>query len=143
MQMGQFEHSIDTKGRIIIPAKLRDELGEKFVLTRGLDNCLFVYSLAEWANIETKLKSLPLNKKDAGAFTRFFLAGATECEADKQGRVLIPMNLRQHAKIDKDVVIIGVSTRIEIWSKEIWNEYFNNVDISFEDVAEHLDDLGI
>jgi MraZ protein len=143
MLMGQFEHSIDTKGRIIIPAKLRDELGEKFILTRGLDNCLFVYSLAEWANIEIKLKSLPLNKKDARAFTRFFLAGATECEADKQGRVLIPMNLRQHAKIDKDVVIIGVSTRIEIWSKEIWNEYFNNADISFEDVAEHLDDLGI
>lgn len=143
MLMGQYEHTLDAKGRIIIPAKFREELGYKFILTRGLDDCLFVYSLEEWANVETKLKSLPLNKKDARAFTRFFLAGASECEVDKQGRILIPQNLRNYAKIDKDIVIIGVSTRVEIWSKEVWEEYSNNADVSFEDVAEHLDDFDI
>ncbi|MDI3310601.1 MAG: division/cell wall cluster transcriptional repressor MraZ [Thermoanaerobacterium sp.] len=143
MLMGQYEHTIDQKGRVFIPAKFRDELGYKFVLTRGLDNCLFAYSLSEWSNIEAKLKTLPLNRKDARAFTRFFLAGATECEIDKQGRVLIPNILREHAKIEKEVIIIGVSSRVEIWSKEAWTEYSNNIDVSFEDVAEHLDDLNI
>ncbi|KHO62819.1 cell division protein MraZ [Thermoanaerobacter sp. YS13] len=143
MLMGQYEHTIDAKGRVIIPAKFREELGEKFVLTKGLDNCLFVYSLEEWKNIEAKLKTLPLTKKDARAFTRFFLAGAVECEIDKQGRILIPGNLREHAKIEKDVIFIGVSTRVEIWSKEVWEEYSNNTDVSFEEIAEHLDDLDI
>jgi len=143
MLMGQYEHTIDAKGRVIIPAKFREELGEKFVLTKGLDNCLFVYSLEEWKNIEAKLKTLPLTKKDARAFTRFFLAGAVECEIDKQGRILIPGNLREHAKIEKDVIFIGVSTRVEIWSKEVWKEYSNNTDVSFEEIAEHLDDLDI
>ncbi|ABY93290.1 MULTISPECIES: division/cell wall cluster transcriptional repressor MraZ [unclassified Thermoanaerobacter] len=143
MLMGQYEHTIDAKGRVIIPAKFREELGEKFVLTKGLDNCLFVYSLEEWKNIEAKLKTLPLTKKDARAFTRFFLAGAVECEIDKQGRILIPANLREHAKIEKDVIFIGVSTRVEIWSKEVWEEYSNNTDVSFEEIAEHLDDLNI
>ncbi|SHE84329.1 MraZ protein [Thermoanaerobacter uzonensis DSM 18761] len=143
MLMGQYEHTIDAKGRVIIPAKFREELGERFVLTKGLDNCLFVYSLEEWKNIEAKLKTLPLTKKDARAFTRFFLAGAVECEIDKQGRILIPANLREHAKIEKDVIFIGVSTRVEIWSKEVWEEYSNNTDVSFEEIAEHLDDLNI
>ncbi|ADD02747.1 MraZ protein [Thermoanaerobacter mathranii subsp. mathranii str. A3] len=143
MLMGQYEHTIDAKGRVIIPAKFREELGEKFVLTKGLDNCLFVYSLEEWKNIEAKLKTLPLTKKDARAFTRFFLAGAVECEIDKQGRILIPANLREYAKIEKDVIFIGVSTRVEIWSKEVWEEYSNNTDVSFEEIAEHLDDLNI
>ncbi|MGI1691172.1 division/cell wall cluster transcriptional repressor MraZ [Thermoanaerobacter uzonensis] len=143
MLMGQYEHTIDAKGRVIIPAKFREELGERFVLTKGLDNCLFVYSLEEWKNIEAKLKTLPLTKKDARAFTRFFLAGAVECEIDKQGRILIPGNLREHAKIEKDVIFIGVSTRVEIWSKEVWEEYSNNTDVSFEEIAEHLDDLDI
>lgn len=143
MLMGQYEHTIDAKGRVIIPAKFREELGDRFVLTKGLDNCLFVYSLEEWKNIEAKLKTLPLTKKDARAFTRFFLAGAVECEIDKQGRILIPANLREHAKIEKDVIFIGVSTRVEIWSKEVWEEYSNNTDVSFEEIAEHLDDLNI
>jgi len=143
MLMGQYEHTIDAKGRVIIPAKFREELGDRFVLTKGLDNCLFVYSLDEWKNIEAKLKTLPLTKKDARAFTRFFLAGAVECEIDKQGRILIPANLREHAKIEKDVIFIGVSTRVEIWSKEVWEEYSNNTDVSFEEIAEHLDDLNI
>lgn len=141
--MGQYEHTIDAKGRVIIPAKFREELGDRFVLTKGLDNCLFVYSLEEWKNIEAKLKTLPLTKKDARAFTRFFLAGAVECEIDKQGRILIPANLREHAKIEKDVIFIGVSTRVEIWSKEVWEEYSNNTDVSFEEIAEHLDELNI
>jgi len=141
--MGQYEHTIDAKGRVIIPAKFRGELGDRFVLTKGLDNCLFVYSLEEWKNIEAKLKTLPLTKKDARAFTRFFLAGAVECEIDKQGRILIPANLREHAKIEKDVIFIGVSTRVEIWSKEVWEEYSNNTDVSFEEIAEHLDELNI
>lgn len=141
--MGQYEHTIDSKGRVIIPAKFREELRDRFVLTKGLDNCLFVYSLDEWKNIEAKLKTLPLTKKDARAFTRFFLAGAVECEIDKQGRILIPANLREHAKIEKDVIFIGVSTRVEIWSKEVWEEYSNNTDVSFEEIAEHLDDLNI
>ncbi|MBZ4656306.1 MAG: division/cell wall cluster transcriptional repressor MraZ [Thermoanaerobacter sp.] len=143
MLMGQYEHTIDAKGRVIIPAKFREELGDRFVLTKGLDNCLFVYSLEEWKNIEAKLKTLPLTKKDARAFTRFFLAGAVECEIDKQGRILIPANLREHAKIEKDVIFIGVSTRVEIWSKEVWEEYSNNTDVSFEEIAEHLDELNI
>ncbi|MBE3592835.1 MAG: division/cell wall cluster transcriptional repressor MraZ [Thermoanaerobacter sp.] len=143
MLMGQYEHTIDSKGRVIIPAKFREELRDRFVLTKGLDNCLFVYSLDEWKNIEAKLKTLPLTKKDARAFTRFFLAGAVECEIDKQGRILIPANLREHAKIEKDVIFIGVSTRVEIWSKEVWEEYSNNTDVSFEEIAEHLDDLNI
>ncbi|ABY94461.1 MULTISPECIES: division/cell wall cluster transcriptional repressor MraZ [Thermoanaerobacter] len=143
MLMGQYEHTIDAKGRVIIPAKFRGELGDRFVLTKGLDNCLFVYSLEEWKNIEAKLKTLPLTKKDARAFTRFFLAGAVECEIDKQGRILIPANLREHAKIEKDVIFIGVSTRVEIWSKEVWEEYSNNTDVSFEEIAEHLDELNI
>ena len=99
--MGEYQHSIDEKGRIIIPAKFRDALGPAFVVTRGLDNCLFVYPTSEWAVMEQKLKALPLMKADARAFTRFFLAGATECELDKQGRVNIPGNLRDHAKLDK------------------------------------------
>lgn len=143
MLMGQYEHTLDTKGRVIIPAKFREELGDKFVLTKGLDNCLFVYSLQEWSYIEAKLKVLPLTKKDARAFTRFFLAGAIECEIDKQGRILIPANLREHARIEKDVIFIGVSTRVEIWSKEIWDEYSRNTDVSYEEIAEHLEDLNL
>ncbi|HHW57705.1 MAG TPA: division/cell wall cluster transcriptional repressor MraZ [Clostridia bacterium] len=143
MLMGQYEHTIDAKGRVIIPAKFREELGDRFVLTKGLDNCLFVYSMEEWKNIEAKLKTLPLTKKDARAFTRFFLAGAVECEIDKQGRILIPANLREHAQIEKDVIFIGVSTRVEIWSKEVWEEYSSSRDVSFEEIAEHLEDLNI
>lgn len=143
MLMGQYEHTLDAKGRVIIPAKFREELGDKFVLTKGLDNCLFVYSLQEWLAIEAKLKTLPLTKKDARAFTRFLLAGAIECETDRQGRILIPANLREHARIEKDVIFIGVSTRVEIWSNEVWKEYSKNTDVSFEEIAEHLEDLNI
>ena len=142
MLIGEFEHSIDAKGRLIMPAKLRETIGDKFVVTKGLDGCLFAFSLIEWANFEEKLKSLPLSNRNSREFTRFFLSGATECEIDKQGRFLIPINLRESAKLQKEVVIIGVGTRIEIWDKEKWNSY-NDENISVEDIAENMTMLGI
>ena len=123
MFYGEYQHSVDTKGRVIIPSKFRDGLGENFILTKGLDNCLFAYSAKEWAELEAKLRALPFTDKDVRAFVRFFFAGATECGLDKQGRILIPNNLRQHAKLEKDVYIIGVSTRVEIWDKYEWESY--------------------
>lgn len=140
---GEYQHSVDPKGRVIIPAKFRDGLGEKFILTKGLDNCLFVYSAEEWSNLETKLKSLPFTNKDVRAFVRFFFAGATECELDKQGRILIPQNLREHAKLDKDIYVIGISTRVEIWDKERWEQYCSEDNISPDEIAEKMAMLGI
>lgn len=142
MFMGEFQHSVDEKGRMIIPAKFREELGPTFVMTRGLDQCLFVYPMSEWKAMEQKLKSLPLMKSDARAFTRFFFSGAVECELDKQGRVNIPANLRSHAKLEKDCVVIGVSTRVEIWSKEAWETYFSQSEDSFNEIAEKLVDFN-
>ena len=118
MLMGEYSHSLDTKGRLIMPAKLRQDIGDKFILTKGLDGCLFAFSQTEWNNFEEKLKGLPLSDKNARNFVRFFLSGATECEIDKQGRFLIPTNLRISANLEKDAIIIGVGTRIEIWNKE-------------------------
>lgn len=141
--MGEYNHTVDSKGRLIIPAKFREILGEKFVITKGLDSCLFVYPMEEWAGLEQKLKSLPFTQKDARAFVRFFFSGATECELDKQGRVVLPTNLREHAKICKDVVVIGVSTRVEVWSKELWDKYSSNAEISYEEIAEKMVELGI
>lgn len=141
MFMGEFQHSIDEKGRMIIPAKFRDLLGTSFVVTRGLDKCLFVYPLQEWEVLEQKLKALPLMKSDARAFTRFFFSGATECEWDKQGRVNLPANLRQYAKLEKDCVVLGVSNRVEIWSKDIWEQYFQQSEDTFNEIAEKLVDF--
>ena len=120
MLIGEYEHTIDAKGRLSMPSKLRRDMGEAFIVTKGLDGCLFAFSQDEWKNFETKLKSLPLSDKNARNFVRFFLAGATECEIDKQGRFLIPSNLREAGKLEKEAVIIGVGTRLEIWNKEIW-----------------------
>lgn len=142
MFMGEFQHTIDEKGRLTVPTKFREALGSNFVITRGLDNCLFVYPNKEWTALEQKLKSLPLMKSDARAFTRFFFSGATECELDKQGRVNIPANLREHAKLDKECVIIGVSTRVEIWSKDIWETYAQASEESFNEIAEKLVDFN-
>jgi MraZ protein len=142
MFMGEYQHSIDEKGRLIIPAKFREDLGASFVVTRGLDQCLFVYPRSEWSIMEQKLKSLPLMKSDARAFTRFFFSGATECELDKQGRVNIPKNLADHAKLDKDCVVIGVSNRVEIWSKDVWEGYFTQSEQSFNEIAEKLVDFN-
>lgn len=139
--MGEYHHSVDEKGRMIIPAKFRDALGSRFVMTRGLDHCLFIYPMEEWAVMEQKLKSLPLMKSEARAFTRFFLSGATECELDRQGRVNIPPNLREYAKLDSNAVVIGVSSRLEVWSKEMWETYTQNSAESFNEIAEKLDDF--
>jgi MraZ protein len=142
MFMGEFQHSIDDKGRLIIPAKFRELLGSSFVITRGLDQCLFVYPMNEWSILEQKLKSLPLMKSDARAFTRFFFSGATECEWDKQGRVNLPGNLRQYAKLDKECVVLGVSNRVEIWSKDTWEAYFQQSEGAFNEIAEKLVDFN-
>ena len=141
MLMGEFEHTLDAKGRISMPAKLRKDMGDAFILTKGLDGCLFAFSSEEWLNFETKLKSLPLSDKNARNFVRFFLAGATECEIDKQGRFLIPSNLRQAANLDKEAVIIGVGTRLEIWNKSTWKS--KDEEISADDIAENMTMLGI
>ena len=139
MFIGEYEHSVDAKGRVIMPAKLREDIGEKFILTKGLDGCLFAYSQTEWTNFEEKLKTLPLTNKNARDFVRFFLSGAIECEIDKQGRFLIPSNLRNYSKLDKDIVILGVGTRIEIWNKDTWNK--SAEDISADEIAENMDKL--
>ncbi|WP_010530443.1 division/cell wall cluster transcriptional repressor MraZ [Lentibacillus jeotgali] len=143
MFMGEYQHNIDTKGRIIVPAKFREDLGESFVVTRGLDKCLFAYPMEEWKLLEEKLKKLPLTKKDARAFTRFFFSGAVECEVDKQGRINIPQPLRQYAGLDKECVVIGVSNRVEFWANENWEEYFNDSEESFGEIAENLMDFDI
>ena len=141
MFMGEYNHTIDAKGRLIIPSKFREVLGEEFVITKGLDGCLFVYDNQEWNAFEEKLKALPLNKKDNRQFVRFFLAGAAEVEVDKQGRILLPANLREYAGIDKEVVSVGVFSRVEIWSKERYLE--NNDFDDMDEIAEHMAELGI
>jgi MraZ protein len=143
MFMGEYQHTSDEKGRVAIPARLREELGEKFVITRGLDQCLFVYPLEEWSKLEGKLKSLPFTKKDARAFTRMFFSGAIEAELDKQGRVLIPQHLRDYARVIKDVRIIGVSNRVELWGEEVWMEYIREAGAAYEEIAETLTDFEL
>jgi len=143
MLIGEYEHSLDAKGRLIMPAKLREDIGEKFIITKGLDGCLFGFSQNEWTNFEEKLKTLPLTNKNARDFVRFFLSGAIECEIDKQGRFLITSNLRQYANLEKDAVIIGIGTRIEIWNKEKWNTYNSEENISADEIAENMTMLGI
>ena len=143
MFMGEYQHIMDDKSRVIMPSKFREDLGHSFIMTKGLDNCLFVYPKDEWMVLEEKLRQLPLTNKDARAFVRFFFAGATECTLDKQGRILIPGNLKEHAKLNKDAVIIGVSTRIEIWDKDEWNTYNEDDSLSYENIAEKMAELGI
>lgn len=141
--MGEFQHNIDSKGRIIVPAKFREHLDGSFVMTRGLDQCLFAYPMNEWKVLEEKLKKLPLTKRDARAFTRFFFSGAVECEVDKQGRINIPQPLRAYASLEKECVIIGVSNRIEFWSRPVWDDYFMASKESFAEIAENLLDFDI
>ena len=143
MLIGEYEHSLDTKGRLIMPSKLREDMGDKFVITKGLDGCLFGFSQTEWANFEAKLKTLPLTQKNARNFVRFFLSGAVECEIDKQGRFLLPNNLRTYAKLEKEINIIGVGTRIEIWNRENWKNYNSDENISADEIAENMTMLGI
>ena len=141
MFMGEYNHTVDAKGRLIVPSKFREQLGEEFVVTKGLDGCLFVYENTEWKALEEKLHALPLTNANARKFSRFFLAGATTCEVDKQGRILLPAVLRDFAGIDKDAVLVGVGSRIEIWSKDAWNE--SNTYDDMEEIAENMEGLGI
>lgn len=138
MFIGEYHHTIDDKGRIIIPAKFREELGNSFIITRGIENCLFVYSEKNWNEICNKLNSLPFTKKDARVFNRFFMSGATDVELDKQGRVNVTAPLINYANIKKDCVIVGTGDRLEIWSQEAWNDFFNSTKDSMSDIAENL-----
>ena len=141
--MGEYKHNLDTKGRIIVPSKFRELLDEQFVITRGLDRCLFAYTQDEWGRIEEKLKTLPLTKKDARKFTRLFFSGATDVEIDKQGRINIPQNLREYAGLSKDCTVIGVSSRIEIWDSAAWEDFYTESEDNFEDIAEDLIDFDL
>src|SRR5665647_8943 len=141
MFIGEYQHAIDSKNRMIIPTKFRDGLGNELIITKGLDGCLYIYTLAEWKIMEDKLKKLPLTSKDARAFVRFFFSGANEITIYKQGRALIPQNLCEYAGLQKEIVSIGVSTRIEIWAKDKWDKY-NDSDMNFDEIAEKMSELG-
>ena len=140
MLSGEYRHSIDLKGRVIIPSKIREEMGGRIVITRGLDGCLFGYNEKTWDQILEKLNTLPFTKRDARNFTRFMTSGAITLEFDKQGRINIPNYLNEYASLLKDVVIIGVINRIEIWSKDKWEEFMNNNVESLSDISENLFD---
>ncbi|WP_027107666.1 division/cell wall cluster transcriptional repressor MraZ [Lacticigenium naphthae] len=143
MLLGEYKHNMDAKGRLIIPSKFRDDLGESFIVTRGLDGCLFGYPQKQWSVLQDKINQLPLAKKETRSFARFFYSAATECELDKQGRVNIPQTLRDYAKLEKNCVVIGVSQRFEIWSEERWETYASTAEESFEEFAEDMIDFGL
>ncbi len=138
--MGEFNNNIDEKSRLVIPSKLRQEIGNDIILTRGLENCLFIYSKQNFDNITSQLNQLPFTKKDARNFSRFFLSGASLTTYDKQGRILIPAPLIKYANIKKECIIIGVGNRIEIWSKDNWEKFFNESSEELSDIAENLFD---
>ncbi len=138
MFLGEYQHAIDAKGRLIIPARLREGLGDRFIVTKGLDRCLFVFPLAEFEALSEKLRGLGMGSSAARAFNRLFFSGATECELDPQGRVLLPANLREYAGIARDCVIVGVENRVEIWAAERWAEYREEADELYTEIAEKL-----
>jgi len=141
MFMGEYNHIIDTKGRLIIPSKFREILGDEFVVTKGFDGCLLIYDDEGWRVLEESLKALPSNKREARELTRHFLAGAAEVEVDKQGRILLPAVLRDYAKITKDIILVGVGNKIEIWDKEQYDQITSNVNI--EEIAEKISEWNI
>lgn len=141
MFIGQYNNKMDSKGRISVPVKFREELGMKFIITRGLDSCLFGYSLEEWEKVEKKIKSLPITKKNARTFQRFFFSGATEVEIDKQGRINLPGVLIEHANLTKECVINGLSNRIEIWDRDSWNNMLSDSEDEIEEISEELEDF--
>lgn len=141
MFMGEYNHTIDAKGRLIIPSRFREVLGDEFVVTKGMDGCLFVFADPEWQAFEEKLRNLPMIDKEARQFTRFFLAGAASVEVDKQGRVLLPAVLREFAGITKEAVLVGVGSRVEIWSKDRWEGTVTYQDM--EEISRHMIELGI
>ena len=139
MLIGEYQHNIDLKGRVIVPAKFREDLGDHFYVTKGLDGCLFVLSEEGWRNLQEKIQSMPLSK--SRGLQRFFFSGATDVETDKQGRILLPQPLRDHASLSKDVTFVGVSSRVEIWDTQRWNQV--NSQLTEESIAEAMDELGI
>lgn len=138
MFMGEYHHNIDDKNRLVIPSNYRSSLGETFVITRGLEKCLYVYTLTEWQKLVDKLATLPFTKKDARVVVRSLFSAAANCNLDKQGRINITSQQLIHAGIDKECVIIGANDRIEIWSKENWNNFNEEYSETLEDIAEHL-----
>lgn len=143
MFVGEFQHTIDPKGRIIIPSKLRDQLVGKFIITKGMDGCLYIYTLEGWKEFDAKLKALPLTGKEARAYERYFYSNADECELDKQGRLLIPQDLRTFAGLEKDIFIIGLSGRVEVWSKAAWEAYASDESLSPDKIEEKMTLMGI
>ena len=143
MFRGEYSHTVDAKGRLIIPLKFREQLGEECIVTRGLDGCLFIFESGEWEAYEEKLRKLPMTNKNARSFVRFLSGGATPCEFDKQGRVLLPATLRKFAGIEKDVILAGLPNRIEVWSEQKWNENNNYEEIDMDEIAGHLTELGL
>ena len=141
MFSGEYKHSVDAKGRVIMPSKFRETLGNKFWITRGLDNNLMIYSVEEWNKVSEKLSNLPFVDRNSRALNRLILSGCVECEVDKQGRILIPQPLRGYASIEKDVTVIGNGNKVEIWDTDVWDEYINNLDPDL--IAGNLCDLGI
>ena len=139
MFQGEFQHGLDAKGRLILPAKILEELGTQFVLTKGMDGCLFIFPPDSWETFAGKLNALPTSSRQARKLKRYFIGSSVECETDKQGRFLIPPVLRSFAEIDKDVTVLGVSDRIELWSTEKYDAYQNEEDESIEDIAGELD----
>jgi len=139
MFIGEFQHTLDDKGRVIIPSRLREGLGERFVLTRGIEPCVAVYPLGEWNRTEEKLINNPMNKKDLRALNRIMFSGAMEVDLDKQSRALIPQYLREHAQIDKNVMILGVGDRVEIWNEDTWRKYYEEVSDNLSEMLENLE----
>ncbi len=138
MLQGEFQHGLDAKGRLILPAKIREELGTHFMLTKGLDGCLFIFSPAAWEEFTQKMNALPTSSREARKLKRYFIGSSVECETDKQGRFLIPPVLRAFAEIEKDVTVLGVADHIEVWSTPRYSAYQNEEDASIEDIAEGL-----
>ncbi|MGM0444939.1 MAG: division/cell wall cluster transcriptional repressor MraZ [Bacillota bacterium] len=143
MLIGEYLHKMDSKGRLIIPAKFREELGDNFVATRGLDNCLFIFPMDEWEQLSKKIANTPVTNKNARFFARFFISGATESTLDKQGRINIPTNLKEYAELEKEIVVIGLTNRIELWAKENWDQFLESTEDSTDEIAAAMEDLGI
>ncbi len=143
MFIGEFTHTLDTKGRVAVPVKFRGKLGTNAIVTRGLDRCLFVFTSQEWESLAQKLIALPLAQANSRAFVRLMLAGAMDVEVDKQGRVLIPDYLREYAGLGKEVVVAGLYNRIEIWDSQVWKGYKEKTESESDEIAEKLGELGI
>lgn len=143
MFIGEYQHTIDQKGRLAVPAKFRAKLAQGAVVTRGLDRCLFLYSKDEWKKLAIRLAELPISQKDSRAFVRLMLAGAMDLEIDKQGRVNLPQYLREYAGIKGEAVVAGLYSRVEIWNKQKWNKYKDEAEKKSNDIAEHMKELGI